>query len=331
MCSAIILSLLFTLSIFYRGVGMFLSSPIRLLLFLITVSFHTLHAQESSPANNAAEISSPLDQAPPLSQKEAIIAERDELFMLATLAYLYERLQSYPKAGYDIGSLLAWDVEDTEHTPEFVIDHNRNFEMQGEIFHAEISTLQKAILKKQNGSIPSSISPRELYLDYTYRLAHATVYTFLEPCPMCAMTLLLARVPRVIYFMEDSGLRDPMTHEVKNPLPSESYGRKISTCLSSLPLALSVQKALYEEFLNDAPEIFPSTLHHHKGPHILDYIAAKGREIFQSAREQLFSTIAKHEENKKLLENIKQAIGTNAASSSACPYQTYAVPEKTTP
>jgi tRNA(adenine34) deaminase len=37
-----------------------------------------------------------------------------------------------------------------------------------------------------------------------WRLEHTTLYVTLEPCPMCAGAIVLARIPRVVY-----GARDP--------------------------------------------------------------------------------------------------------------------------
>lgn len=241
----------------------------------------------------------------------AIISERDDMFMLATLGFAYGNIKSYPKVGYNIASLIAWNVEDTSHTPEFVIEQNRNFEMQGDIFHAEVNTLRKAFLKKSNFNMAVSTRPIDRYRDYTYRLAQTTLYTSLEPCPMCAMTLLLARVPRVIYFMEDTGLHDPETHTPTLNLPNEAYRRKISISFSSLALAQTVQRAMREEVSRNSEKSYIERLPDgRKTINIINYITTNGEEIFGEAHKQLFCYVAQHEENKQLLERLKETIGT---------------------
>jgi tRNA(adenine34) deaminase len=45
----------------------------------------------------------------------------------------------------------------------------------------------------------------------TYRLVGATVYTTIEPCPMCAGALVQARVKRLVY-----GARDPRAGAVES-------------------------------------------------------------------------------------------------------------------
>ena len=276
---------------------------IRVLILLSIISVNgSLYPVES---DSQTSISSEPEQ-----DVTAIITERDEMFMLATLAYAFNIVKSYPKPGYTIAALIAWDVEDVAHTPEFVMERNRNFEMQGEIFHAEINTLRKAILKKQDFSVAPSVNPKDLYLDYTYRLANTTLYTSLEPCPMCAMTLLVARVPRVIYFMEDPGIRDSKTHELIIPLPTQAYRRKVSTSLSKLPLARAVQD-----------DMSSYAAQHHDGPSIkrlsngqeiirvLDYIDDHATDIFGTAYKQLFTYSVQHQENRQLLDHLKKAIG----------------------
>jgi len=71
--------------------------------------------------------------------------ERDVLFMLAAMSFTYAGLGSAD--GYDISAVIAWNVDDTT-TREFVIDRNRNNEMQGDIHHAEINTLRDAYRKR---------------------------------------------------------------------------------------------------------------------------------------------------------------------------------------
>lgn len=65
--------------------------------------------------------------------------------------------------------------------------HNRTFLDHDPTAHAESVVLRKAAA-----------------LQGDFRLEETTLYVTLEPCTMCAGTLVLARVPRVVY-----GARDP--------------------------------------------------------------------------------------------------------------------------
>jgi tRNA(adenine34) deaminase len=69
---------------------------------------------------------------------------------------------------------------------ELARDHNRREELQDPIAHAETLALRSAAQKRGH-----------------WRLEGATVYSTLEPCPMCAGALLQARVARVVYGAAD--------------------------------------------------------------------------------------------------------------------------------
>jgi tRNA(adenine34) deaminase len=69
---------------------------------------------------------------------------------------------------------------------EMARDHNRREQLQDPIAHAETLALRAAA--KQRGH---------------WRLEGTTVYSTLEPCPMCAGALLQARVARVVYAAAD--------------------------------------------------------------------------------------------------------------------------------
>lgn len=63
---------------------------------------------------------------------------------------------------------------------------NRNITLHDPTAHAEIMALRAAGEKQQN-----------------YRLPGATLYVTLEPCSMCAMALVHARIGRVVYAASD--------------------------------------------------------------------------------------------------------------------------------
>lgn len=70
---------------------------------------------------------------------------------------------------------------------ELARDHNRREEREDPTAHAELLALRSAATRIGH-----------------WRLEGATVYSTLEPCPMCAGALVAARVARVVY-----GARDP--------------------------------------------------------------------------------------------------------------------------
>jgi hypothetical protein len=90
---------------------------------------------------------------------DPIVAERQEILMLAALANTHAGLGT--PVGYDISAVIAWDVEDTGRTPHFVIERNRNFEKQGDIFHAEINTLRAAYERTRDADLPPKASRKE--------------------------------------------------------------------------------------------------------------------------------------------------------------------------
>ncbi len=65
--------------------------------------------------------------------------------------------------------------------------HNLRETEQRSIAHAEMLVIDKACKKLG-----------------TWRLENTTLYVTLEPCPMCAGGIILARIPKVVY-----GARDP--------------------------------------------------------------------------------------------------------------------------
>ena len=64
--------------------------------------------------------------------------------------------------------------------------HNRRESDSNPVAHAEVLAIQSA----------------SAYLG-SWRLTDTTLYVTLEPCPMCAGAILLARIPRVVYAVAD--------------------------------------------------------------------------------------------------------------------------------
>jgi tRNA(adenine34) deaminase len=80
--------------------------------------------------------------------------------------------------------------------------HNRKEELADPSAHAEMIALREAA--QVLGS---------------WRLSDVTLYSTMEPCPMCAGALVLARVPRLVYAVDDpkSGAAGSLFDIVRSP------------------------------------------------------------------------------------------------------------------
>ncbi|MGA7297443.1 MAG: tRNA adenosine(34) deaminase TadA [Rhodanobacteraceae bacterium] len=85
---------------------------------------------------------------------------------------------------------------------------NRNITLHDPTAHAEIVALRQAGLKWRN-----------------HRLTGATLYVTLEPCSMCAMALIHARVARVVYAADDP--KTGAAGSVFDTLVSERHNHRI--------------------------------------------------------------------------------------------------------
>lgn len=85
---------------------------------------------------------------------------------------------------------------------------NRNITLHDPTAHAEIVALRQAGLKRSN-----------------HRLTGATLYVTLEPCSMCAMALIHARVARVVYAADDP--KTGAAGSVFDTLVSERHNHRI--------------------------------------------------------------------------------------------------------
>ncbi len=64
--------------------------------------------------------------------------------------------------------------------------HNLREQLRNPVAHAEMLAIQSAAKKLDN-----------------WRLTETTLYVTLEPCPMCAGAIILARIPRVVFGATD--------------------------------------------------------------------------------------------------------------------------------
>jgi len=235
-----------------------------------------------------------------------IVEERDNLFTLGVLSYLYHRLETEPKPGWHIAALIAWDVEDINRTPDFVIERNQNFEKQGNIFHAEIMAIEKASQKNKSLSVSSSLTREEI--NKRLGMTTTTLYTSLEPCPLCKMGATWSRIPKVVYFMDDPGIRNIETYAPVS-LPQKFCGRMlIQVNPSSLPLALKINQELRDLFSQESPEGYVITLP--SGEKILNfakYFEEHLEELLRCGHELFCSYEILYDQNKDLYAKLVNA------------------------
>ncbi len=101
--------------------------------------------------------------------------------------------------------------------------HNRREELQDPTAHAEILAIREAAAKLRS-----------------WRLVGATIYVTLEPCPMCAGALVLARIGRLVYGAADpksgaaGSVMNLVNHEVLNHRVSVTSGILEDECSALL-------------------------------------------------------------------------------------------------
>jgi tRNA(Arg) A34 adenosine deaminase TadA len=232
------------------------------------------------------------------STRSPVTEERDALLMLAAMSYTYAGLGG--SAGYDISAVIAWNVEDPGAKPDFVIDRNRNGEMQGDINHAEINTLHDAYRSRWDYHVPPGATAQERRARYDGVLRTTTLYTTLEPCPMCQATITMAKVPRAVFCMEDPGLRDSATHETAVVIPTEFYGRHLTLRHSGVSACERANQAMWREVEAKKGA---------GGFSVTGYVTNNGRSLFKPAWDALSCWRPLHPENAPWLDELQKSTG----------------------
>jgi tRNA(Arg) A34 adenosine deaminase TadA len=221
------------------------------------------------------------------SRTESVIEERHNLFMLATLSYLYNHRAS--DVGGPIVSLLAWDIENIQTTPRFIIDRNRNRQKNSPLHHAEVTTLHSAFSLK-----PDHVRNHE-WLEKT------VLYSSLESCPMCASTIIMAHVPRVIHCVDDPDVRRTPT-ERTIPTVREFNGRALALDKSTLPICQQLNDQLWRA--HDAqPTPFRAT------KFLYNDLDLGEPGLHAQAAKQFLNYKPANEENNDLHQKLLEAIG----------------------
>jgi tRNA(adenine34) deaminase len=85
-----------------------------------------------------------------------------------------------------IGAIVVYDDPATGDARVIAAAHNQREQLHDPTAHAEMIAITQAAQAQGN-----------------WRLERCTLYVTLEPCPMCAGAIVLARVPRVVYGASD--------------------------------------------------------------------------------------------------------------------------------
>jgi tRNA(Arg) A34 adenosine deaminase TadA len=152
-----------------------------------------------------------------------IRAERDALAFLGLLSSLYLRFdppisrgdgdaaQPTHFQGLNIHALII-DNADGE---VLALEHNQIHAHQSPVEHAEQRALRMAIARIGGKRPRAPATTVEDYYrtqmfyddgaeDADFLERGATIYTSLEPCPMCATTILVCRVKRTVFLLQDT-------------------------------------------------------------------------------------------------------------------------------
>ncbi|MDD3749899.1 MAG: tRNA adenosine(34) deaminase TadA [Firmicutes bacterium] len=138
----------------------------------------------------------------------------DETFMHRALL---EAKKAYLKGEVPVGAVITLDGQVIARA------HNRREELQDPAAHAEILAIREAAAKLRS-----------------WRLVGATIYVTLEPCPMCAGALVLARIGRLVYGAADpksgaaGSVMNLVNHEVLNHRVSVTSGILEDECSALL-------------------------------------------------------------------------------------------------
>ncbi len=138
----------------------------------------------------------------------------DETFMHRALL---EAKKAYLKGEVLVGAVITLDGQVIARA------HNRREELQDPTAHAEILAIREAAAKLRS-----------------WRLVGATIYVTLEPCPMCAGALVLARIGRLVYGAADpksgaaGSVMNLVNHEVLNHRVSVTSGILEDECSALL-------------------------------------------------------------------------------------------------
>jgi tRNA(Arg) A34 adenosine deaminase TadA len=150
-------------------------------------------------------------------------AERDALAFLGLLSSLYLRFDPPIRCGegdtaqptHFQGLNIHALIIDNADGEVLALEHNQIHAHQSPVEHAEQRALRMAIARIGAKRPRASATTVEDYYrtqmfyddsaqDADFLQRGATIYTSLEPCPMCATTILVCRVKRTVFLLRDT-------------------------------------------------------------------------------------------------------------------------------
>jgi tRNA(Arg) A34 adenosine deaminase TadA len=150
-------------------------------------------------------------------------AERDALAFLGLLSSLYLRFDPPISCGDDDtaqpthfqGLNIHALIIDNADGEVLALEHNQIHAHQSPVEHAEQRALRMAIARIGAKRPRAPATTVEGYYrtqmfyddgaqDADFLQRGATIYTSLEPCPMCATTILVCRVKRTVFLLQDT-------------------------------------------------------------------------------------------------------------------------------
>jgi tRNA(adenine34) deaminase len=117
------------------------------------------------------------------SFETAEIASSHEFFMQQALR---EAQAAFDEDEVPIGAVIVCNDPASRERRVIAAGHNQREQLRDPTAHAEMIAITQAAQALGN-----------------WRLEHCTLYVTLEPCPMCAGAIVLARVPCVVYGATD--------------------------------------------------------------------------------------------------------------------------------
>jgi tRNA(Arg) A34 adenosine deaminase TadA len=199
------------------------------------------------------------------------------------------------------------------------VDRNSIHSDQNPLQHGEQKALRSAIVRvKEKRPRQASTTIEQYYRSQMFmakgstasdflRLG-ATCYTTLEPCPMCASTLLVARMKRVVFILRDSKYGGAWQMlKAQYYLGDESIYQELVIDAAQSPLASSCAD-LRDRLIAKADTLRQSGI---RDTHILDHCRSELEEAAQMLRlmseSALITTGADHACNVHTLAQLKQA------------------------
>lgn len=207
-----------------------------------------------------------------------VLKERDEIYMLAAYAVVYNDWQdgAGQKRGHNIGSVL---VDPNGKIVNWA--RNCNARLANGTQHGEVR-LMVGYLNRVGG----------------YLLKDHTIYTSLEPCAQCSGMMVLTNIKRTVYGQTDPGFgkaieRLDLDSKKWNPAGYKPYPREVISDRSESKYCAQLEEA-----------------YKRAGGSITKFLLTdQARDIFKAASENLYNYQLKYpEQNRPILKHVQETI-----------------------